>query len=58
MGNRVASITIFADFRYANYSSTRMGKQTVLLRIKNNHFGVFTRRRQKVWTIPERDSSG
>jgi len=36
--NRVASITIFGDFRYPNYSSARMGKQKVLSRIKNNHF--------------------
>jgi len=36
--NCVASITIFSDLRYPNYSSAQMGKQTVLSRIKNNHF--------------------
>jgi len=29
---------IFGDFRYPNYSSARMGKQTVLSRFENNHF--------------------
>jgi len=35
MRHKLSSISIFGDFRYPNYTSARMGKQTVHMKI--NH---------------------